>query len=121
MSNEVDFLHVDEHESLLQIDRVILMGMLKHSQNSQNGKFVMSLQYLRQEVRDEFDFLHVDKHHSFLQVDFNTLGVKVSFKMILSLLMGMIKQIKQIVKVLKKVSQSISKHQSVSKKKLGMD
>ena len=51
----------------------------------------MSLQYLKKEVRDEVDFLHADKHQSFLQVDFNTLGIKVSYKVILSLLMGMIK------------------------------
>ena len=35
--------------------------------------------------------MHADKHQSFLQVDFNTLGIKVSYKVILSLLMGMIK------------------------------
>ena len=65
------------------------MGMVKHSQSSQNSKFAMSLQYLKKEVRDEVDFLHADKHQSFLQVDFNTLGIKVSYKVILSLLMGM--------------------------------
>ena len=63
---------------MLQIDTMILMGMVKHSQNSQKSKFVMSLQYLKKEVRDEVDFLHADKHQSFLQVDFNTLGIKVS-------------------------------------------
>ena len=51
----------------------------------------MSLQYLKKEVRDEVDFLHADKHQSFLQVDFNTLSIKVFYKVILSLLMGMIK------------------------------
>ena len=51
----------------------------------------MSLQYDEKEVRDEVDFLHVDKHQNFLQVDFNTLGIKVSYKVILSLLLGMIK------------------------------
>ena len=35
--------------------------------------------------------MYVDKHQSFLQVDFNTLGIKVSYKVILSLPMGMIK------------------------------
>ena len=35
--------------------------------------------------------LHVDKHQSFLQVDFNTLGIKDAYKVILSLLLGMIK------------------------------
>ena len=52
----------------------------------------MSLQYLKKEVRDEVSFLHADKHQSFLQVDFNFLGIKVFYKVILSLLMGMINQ-----------------------------
>ena len=60
------------------------MGMVKHSQSFQNSKFAMSLQYLKKEVRDEVDFLHADKHQSFLQVHFNTLGIKVSYKMMLS-------------------------------------
>ena len=90
MSNAVDFLHVDKHESLLQIDTMILMEMVKHSQSYQKSKFAMSLQYLKKEVRDEIDFLHADKHHNFLQVDFNTLGIKYFYKVILSLLMGMI-------------------------------
>ena len=55
-SDEVDFLHADKHESLLQIDTMILMGIVKHSQSSQNSKFTMSLQYLKKEVRDEVDF-----------------------------------------------------------------
>ena len=91
MSDEVDFLHVGKYESLLQIDNMILMGIVKHSQSFQNSKFTMSLQYLKKEVRDEVDFLHVDKHQSFLQVDFNTLGIKDAYKVILSLLLGMIK------------------------------
>ena len=67
------------------------MGMVKHSQSSQNSKFAMSLKYLKKEFRDEVDFLHGDKHQCFVQVDFNTLGIKVSYKVILSLLIGMIK------------------------------
>ena len=47
----------------------------------------MPLQYLKQEARDKVDFLHADKQ----QVDFSTLGIKVSYKVILSLLIGMIK------------------------------
>ena len=66
------------------------MVTVKHSQSSQNSKFAMSLQYLKKEVRDEVDFLDADKHQSFLQVDFNTLGITVSYKVILSLWMGMI-------------------------------
>ena len=51
VSNEANFLHADKHESLLQIDTMILMEMVKHS-SPQNRKFVMSLQYLEK----EFDF-----------------------------------------------------------------
>ena len=76
---------------MLQTDTIILMGMVKHSQSFQKSGFVMSLQYLKKEVNDEVDFLHAGKHQSFLQVDFNTLGIKVSCKVVLSLLMGMIK------------------------------
>ena len=72
------FLYAHKHESLLQIDTVILMGIVKCSK--------LSLQYLKKEVRDE-----VDKNQSFLQVDFNTFDIKVSYNLILSLLLGMIK------------------------------
>ena len=34
VSDAVDFLHVDKHESLLQIDIMILMEMFKYSQSS---------------------------------------------------------------------------------------
>ena len=88
VSDEVDFLHVDKQESWLQIDTMILMEMVKHSQSSQNSKFAISLQYLKNKVKDEVDFLHADKHQSFLQVDFDTLGIKVLDKVMLSLLMG---------------------------------
>ena len=67
------------------------MGIVEHSQSSQNSKFAMSLQYLKKEVIDEVDFFHEDKHQTFLQVDLNTLDIKVSYNVILSLLMGMIK------------------------------
>ena len=43
MIDEVDFLHADKHESLLQIDTMTLMGMVMHSQSSQNSEFAMSL------------------------------------------------------------------------------
>ena len=78
-------------KAFYKIDTMILMGIVKHLQSSQNSKFTMSLRYLKKEVRDEVDFLHVDKHQSFLQLDFNTLGIKDTYKVILSLLLGMIK------------------------------
>ena len=45
----------------------------------------------KNEVREEVEFLHEDRHQSFLQVNFNTLGIKVSYKVIPPLLMVMIK------------------------------
>ena len=65
--------------------------MTKHSQSSQNSKFAISLKYLKKKVGDEVEFLHADKNESLQQVDFNTLGIKVSYKVILSLLMSMFK------------------------------
>ena len=47
MTNEVDFLHADKDDGLLQIDSMILMGMGKHFQSPQNSKFAMSLQYYK--------------------------------------------------------------------------
>ena len=43
--------------------------MAWHVQISQNNKLVISLSYLKKEVRDEVNFLHADKHESFLQTD----------------------------------------------------
>ena len=62
------FLHANNGESLLQIDSMVLMGMVKHFQSSQNSKFAMSLQYLKKEVKDEVDFLHADKHQNFYKL-----------------------------------------------------
>ena len=45
-----------------------------------------SLQILKKEIKDEVHFLHADKHQRFLQVHFNILGIKVSYKVILSLI-----------------------------------
>ena len=67
------FLNADKHESFesfLQIDTMILIEMIKHSQSSQNSKFAMSLQYIKKEVRNMVDFLLADKHQSSVQVDF---------------------------------------------------
>ena len=71
VNDEVDFLHADKHESVIQIDTMILMGMVKHSQSSRNSKFAMSLQYLNEEVLDEVDIC--------LQIN-----ITVSYKLILT-------------------------------------
>ena len=80
LSDEIDFLHADKHESLLQIDTMILMGDDQAFPKFPKEQVCMPLQYLRKEVRAEVGFLHADKNQSFLQVDFNTLVKKVSCK-----------------------------------------
>ena len=49
----------------------------------------MSLQYLKKEVRDDVDFFHADKHWA-------SEGIKVSGKVMLSLLIGMNKHFQSI-------------------------
>ena len=56
MSDKVDFLYADKHENLLQIDTMILMGMIKHSQSTQSNKFAISLQCLKKKSGMEFIF-----------------------------------------------------------------
>ena len=78
MNDEVDFLPVDKHESVLQVDfntvgikvsyKVILsllLGIIKHPQSIQSNMFTISLQYLKKEVRNGVHFLQADKHESF--------------------------------------------------------
>ena len=93
-------MRADKHESLLQIGNMILMRIVKHWQGSQNSKLTMSLQYLRNKVKDELDFLHSDKHQSFLQVDFNTLAIKDAYKVILSILCWAWSSILKVLKVI---------------------
>ena len=47
----------------------------KLSQSTQNNKFAMSLQYLKENGKNEVGFLLSDKHQRFLQIDTITLGV----------------------------------------------
>ena len=68
MSDESDFLHADKHESLLQIDTMTLIGIVKHSQSFQNSTVTMSLQYIKKEVRKGVHFLHADEHQSFYKL-----------------------------------------------------
>ena len=49
---------------------------------------------LKEEVRDEVDILHAEPQ-SFLQVDFNTLAIKVSYKVILTLFIVTLKVLKK--------------------------
>ena len=63
------FLHADKHESLLQIDTMILMAMFKHSQSPKiaSWEFLYNISKKKKKkkkmVTDKVDFLH--QHQSF--------------------------------------------------------
>ena len=78
-------MHAYKHESLLQIDGMILREVIKHYQSFKNSKFMMSLQYLKKEVKDKVDFLHADKHQCFLK---NTVDLKVPYKVEIIIING---------------------------------
>ena len=56
------FLNKDEHQSFLQAGNIVFTG------HTQNSKFVISLQYLYEEGRDEVDFLHANRHQDVLHL-----------------------------------------------------
>ena len=64
VSDEVDFVHAEKCESFLQINTIILIGMVKNSQSSPNNNFPMFLQDLKKKkkVRDGVHFLLADKN-----------------------------------------------------------
>ena len=107
---KVDILYADKHESLLQIDSMILMGIVKHSQNFQNNKFSMFLQYI-QDVKNEIDFLHADKHQSILK---NILGIKIFYTVDVIIINGH-------DEAFSSYSVTSLQYINISKKKLGME
>ena len=86
------FLHADIPDNFLQINTMIfdMDGQVfsKFPKWQVCKIFTMSQ---KKKVWDEVDFLYADKHQDFVQVDFNILGIKVSYKVIISLLLGLIK------------------------------
>ena len=61
----------DKHQLFQEVDSITL-GVC--SQSTQNNKFAISLQYVKENVKDEVDFSPVDKQR-FLQIDTIILGV----------------------------------------------
>ena len=54
---EVDSLHTDKHQTILQVDTIDRGVHGRPAQITQNTNFAKSLQYLKKKVRDEVDFL----------------------------------------------------------------
>ena len=49
--------------------------VVSHAQSTQNNKFPISLQYLKEIVKDEVEFFAADKCQRFFQIDTIILGV----------------------------------------------
>ena len=75
MSDAVDFLDVDKHESLLQIDTKIFWWVWS-SIPKISKKASLQCLYNISNIFTISDFFDADKHQSILTVGFNTLGIK---------------------------------------------
>ena len=61
MGDEVDFLLADKHKRFLQDDSITLGMHSKTCPKYPNNRFTKSLQYVKDNVKDEVDFLPDDK------------------------------------------------------------
>ena len=54
----------DEDEIDFFYKLIVLLGVCvsRHAKSTQNNKFTISLQYFKENVKDEVDFLHPYKH-----------------------------------------------------------
>ena len=76
MSDTVDFLHANQHESLLQIDTKIFEWVWSSIPKVPKRTTLQCFYNIPKKVGDEVGFFHANKHQSFLTVDFNTLAIK---------------------------------------------
>ena len=79
VSEAVDFLHADKHESLLQIDTQVFWWVWSSIPEVPKKESLQCLYNIPKKVRDEIDFFDADKHQNFLTDDFKTLGIKVFY------------------------------------------
>ena len=56
MGYETEFLPADKHKNFLQVDSIIWVCLVRHTQSTQNNKFTTSLKYLKENVKDEVNF-----------------------------------------------------------------
>ena len=119
---QVIFLHVHKHQNLLKIDTKIFWVCSSIPKVPKISSLQCPYNIPKKRVRNEIDFFHADKHQSFLPVDFNTLGIKVFYKVI-STIMKTWKawwwEWSSILKVLKVTS--LQCLHNISKKKLWME
>ena len=54
------------------------MCVARHAESTQNNKFTISMQYLKENVKNKVDFLLAYKPQSFLQIDNIILGMRMT-------------------------------------------
>ena len=54
-------------ESFYKLILLVLVGMTRYAQSTQNSKFAIAWEFSR--MKNEFDFLREDKHQYFIQVE----------------------------------------------------
>ena len=60
--DKVDFLLEINTKVFYKLIVSFWMCIARHAQGTQNNKFAISLQYLKENVKDEVDFFPADKH-----------------------------------------------------------
>ena len=122
MSDTVDVLHADKHESSLQIGTKSFWWVCSSIAKVPKIASLQCLYNITKKVRDEVEFCDADKHQSSLPVDFNTLGINV-FSNVIGIIMNTWKawwwEWSSILKVLKVTS--LQYLYNISKKKLWME
>ena len=70
MGYKVDFLPADKHKKLFYKLIVSLrLCVTSHAKSTQDNKFIISLQYLKENMKNEVEFLTTDKRQRPLQSD----------------------------------------------------
>ena len=62
VNDELYFWHADKHQSLLKVDTIIWLCITRHAQSTQSNNLI-SLQYLKENVKDGVGFFMVIQIH----------------------------------------------------------
>ena len=75
MGDEVDFCLQINTKVFYKMTVSLWVCVARQAQSTKNNQFTISLQYLKENMKDEVDFLPADKCWRFFQIDTIILGV----------------------------------------------
>ena len=75
MGDEVDYCLQMSTKVFYKVIVFLWVSVARNAQSTQNNRFTISLQYVKENVKDEVDFLSADKRRRFLKSDTIILGV----------------------------------------------